>query len=75
MQGGGGASRRGQGFRGGGVAGVSKSGAPGANLSGALAWDGVRGMRNPPGPRARGGEALGGVCGTGGGSMRRRSPE
>ena len=39
----------------------------------ALAWDGLRGMHNPPGPCARGGEARGDVRQGGGGSARRRN--
>ena len=46
MQGGGGAGRRGQGFRGGGVAGVSQSGAPGVRSGFGLAVEHRRGVRN-----------------------------
>ena len=46
MQGGGGAGRRGQGFRGGGVAGVSQSGAPGVRSGFGLAMEHRRGVRN-----------------------------
>jgi len=46
----------------------------GGRIERALAWDGVRSMRNPPGPRARGGEARGDVRQGGGGPARRSSP-
>ena len=46
MQGGGGAGRRGQGFRGGGVAGVSQSGAPEVRSGFGLAVEHRRGVRN-----------------------------
>ena len=45
----------------------------GGRIERALAWDGIRSMRNPPGPRARGGEAQDEVRQGGGGSARRRN--
>ena len=62
MQGGGGAGRRGQGFRGGGVAGVSQSGAPGVRSGFGLAVEHRRGVRNAL-------EATGRRLGTGNGPL------
>ena len=43
-------------------AGARRTRPSGARFDSILAWDGLRGMRNPPGPRARGGEACRGLA-------------
>ena len=43
-------------------AGARRTWPSGARFDSILAWDGLRGMRNPPGPRARGGEACRGLA-------------